>query len=73
MKTTSLTDLALEQLEAARGASSGRASVTVFGGHGPDLEPNRDRPGRRPVAGRARVTRRREPAGARRHGPADGR
>jgi quercetin dioxygenase-like cupin family protein len=37
MKTTSLTDLAREQLDAARGASSGRASVTVFGGHEHDL------------------------------------
>ena len=36
-KTTCLTDLAREQLEAARGASSGRASVTVFGGQEHDL------------------------------------
>ncbi|MFC7361809.1 cupin domain-containing protein [Nocardioides astragali] len=37
MQTTSLTDLADSQLTAARGSSSGRSSVTVFGGHEHDL------------------------------------
>ena len=37
MRTTSLTDLAREQLDAARGASSGRAATTVFGGQEHDL------------------------------------
>jgi quercetin dioxygenase-like cupin family protein len=37
METTSLTRLAQEQLDAAREASSGRASVTVFGGQEHDL------------------------------------
>jgi quercetin dioxygenase-like cupin family protein len=37
MRSTSLTRLAEEQLEKARGASSGRAAVTVHGGHEHDL------------------------------------
>jgi quercetin dioxygenase-like cupin family protein len=37
MQTTSLTELAQSQLAAARESSSGRASVTVFGGHEHDL------------------------------------
>ena len=37
MQTTSLTEIAREQLETARAASSGRASVTVFGGQEHDL------------------------------------
>ena len=37
MQSTSLTVLAREQLEAARSASSGRASVAVFGGQEHDL------------------------------------
>jgi quercetin dioxygenase-like cupin family protein len=37
MQATSLTDLADSQLGAARAASSGRSSVTVFGGHEHDL------------------------------------
>lgn len=37
MEKTSLTDLAERQLAAAHGSSSGRASVTVFGGREHDL------------------------------------
>ncbi len=37
METTSLTELAQSQLAAARTASSGRSSVTVFGGREHDL------------------------------------
>ena len=37
MQATSLTDLADSQLRAARALSSGRSSVTVFGGHEHDL------------------------------------
>lgn len=37
MESRSLTTLAAEQVEAARGASSGRAAVTVHGGHQHDL------------------------------------
>ena len=37
MQSQSLTDLAAEQLSAARTASSGRASHTVYGGHDRDL------------------------------------
>ena len=37
METTSLTELAQSQLSGAREASSGRASVTVFGGRDHDL------------------------------------
>lgn len=37
MNTTSLTRLGQEQLELARAASSGRAAVTVYGGHEHDL------------------------------------
>lgn len=37
METTSLTELAARQLATAREASSGRASVTVFGGQEHDL------------------------------------
>ena len=37
METTSLTELAESQLAGAREASSGRASVTVFGGRDHDL------------------------------------
>ena len=33
MQTTSLTEVAERQLAAARESSSGRASVTIFGGH----------------------------------------
>ncbi|MBU2695961.1 LuxR family transcriptional regulator [Pimelobacter sp. 30-1] len=33
MESTSLTALAQEQLDAARAASSGRAAVTLYGGH----------------------------------------
>ena len=70
MKTTSLTDLAREQLEAARGASSGRASVTVFGGHEHDLRQTVIALAGGRSLGEHDATRRREPAGARRHGPA---
>lgn len=37
MESTSLTHLAEEQLAHARGSSSGRASVTVFGGREHDM------------------------------------
>lgn len=37
MKSTSLTALADEQLDKARAAGSGRAAVTVYGGHEHDL------------------------------------
>jgi quercetin dioxygenase-like cupin family protein len=37
MQTTSLTDLAQEHLDTARGAGSGRSSVTVYGGREHDL------------------------------------
>ena len=37
MEAISLTDLGDEQLDKARGASSGRAAVTVHGGHEHDL------------------------------------
>ena len=37
MQTTSLTDLASQQLRAARTADSGRAAVTVYGGREHDL------------------------------------
>lgn len=37
MTRTSLTELADQQLAKARGASSGRAAVTVYGGHEHDL------------------------------------
>ena len=37
MRTKSLTDLAREPLDAPRGASSGRAATTVFGGQEHDL------------------------------------
>jgi quercetin dioxygenase-like cupin family protein len=37
MRSTSLTRLGEEQLAKARGASSGRAAVTVHGGHEHDL------------------------------------
>ena len=37
MQTTSLTELASQQLHAARTASAGRSSVTVYGGREHDL------------------------------------
>lgn len=37
MRSTSLTRLAEEQLDRARAASSGRAAITVHGGHEHDL------------------------------------
>ena len=37
MQTTSLTQLADQQLDAARSARSGRSAVTVYGGHEHDL------------------------------------
>jgi len=37
MQTTSLTQLAHQQLDVARSAASGRSAVTVYGGHEHDL------------------------------------